>query len=117
VGGALVDTDLNRVPPQLCSRWSVRFISGASGTTRFVFLLGSGSGGMVTGKVYGEDGVYIKDVTVPGSAAFELEAAELALGTAAGSIEWDLGGLQGNVAAVFKRADGLSVLVPGACVP
>jgi len=118
VGGALVDTDPQRMPRQLCSRWSVRFLSGSAGTTKFVFYLESGSGGKVAGKVYGEDGNPVSDVpdvTVSVPSAFELDVA--ALPSPGGSIEWDLGGLQGNVAAVFKTADGLSVLVPGVCVP
>jgi len=122
-GSALVDTDPQRSPRQLCHRWDARFIQNANTgqETGFVFFLDSPTSGVVaTGKVYRKNGNYVKTIQVeapPGSllAAFERSASELGVNSGEGSIEWDLGPL-GNVATVFKRGAGLdSVLVPGVC--
>jgi len=122
-GSALVDTDPQRSPKQLCRHWDVRFFRNETEgrDTDFVFFLtGPVATGEVTGTVYKKDGTHVATITVPapqGSpAAFEVAASALQLNGDEGSIEWDLG-LEGNVAAIFKKSKGDfgSVLVPGVC--
>jgi uncharacterized repeat protein (TIGR01451 family) len=123
LGGALVDTDPQRSPRQLCRRWNVRFLQGdpPGSTTSFVFYVhhnSTGSPGTATGQVYGEAGGNpVRSVQTPiNLTAFQVEGSSLGL-TGKGSIEWDLGdGVEGNVAGVL-RTGGLSVLVPGVCSP
>ncbi|MFY9819809.1 MAG: hypothetical protein WAM82_00400 [Thermoanaerobaculia bacterium] len=121
-GGALVDTDLHRSPPQLCRRWNVRFLQGVpqDATTDVVFYLGTGRSVPVTGVVYREAGGNPTGPTLNVAAqqriAFQVDGLALGL-TGAGSIDWDLGeGTVGNVSTIL-RANGLSVLVPGVCIP
>lgn len=96
LGGALVDTDPQRSPPQLCRRWNVRFLQGdpPGSTTSFVFHVhhsGTGSAGTAIGQVYGEAGGNpVRSVQTPIQLnAFQVEGSSLGL-TGKGSIEWDL---------------------------
>jgi uncharacterized repeat protein (TIGR01451 family) len=123
LGGALVDTDPQRSPPQLCRRWNVRFVQGdpPGSATSFVFHVhprSAGNPAAATGQVYGEAGGNpVRSVQTPVDRnAFQVEGASLGL-TGKGSVEWDLGdGAEGNVAGVL-RTGNLSVLVPGVCKP
>lgn len=119
-GGALVDADPHRQPPQLCNSWDVRFLPGgppANIATDFVFYVDNGTGDPVKGKVYGEGGTPEGDRTVSSPlAAFQVPAAGLQLPTGNGSVEWTFpDGVKGHVAARFTAQGGFSVLVPGVC--
>lgn len=120
-GGALVDSDIRRIPAQLCSRWDVRFINDGplvGSRTRFLFYVPRPDGSTVVGDVYSENG------DGEGQVSFETPGVAFACGSelfpcgrvpsGAGTIEWDLGDVRGHVAAILEAA-GSSVLVPGIC--
>jgi uncharacterized repeat protein (TIGR01451 family) len=121
-GSALIDTDPQRSPRQLCHRWDVRFIKNArsSRETFFAFFLDEPTSGPVaTGKVFRKDGTLLTTISLdapPGPlVAFEKSAADLGLDSGEGSIEWDLGPL-GHVATLFKSGGSFgTILVPGVC--
>jgi hypothetical protein len=120
-GGALVDTDTGRSPAQLCRLWDTRFLQGEPPevSTEFIFYLQSDTGAMVVGHEYSETGALKGDITVTipiNVHSIRHLASSLGLQAKSGSIEWDFGdGVAGNVSAVFTRAGGASVLVPGVC--
>jgi uncharacterized repeat protein (TIGR01451 family) len=123
-GSALVDTDLNRAPNQLCQIWDVRFIQGPQGSSTSLLFYVPG-GGIPEGKPYQEDGNPLDSVKVPVDrehlTSYLVPVSSLIPPpTGSGSIEWDLGtGKCGHVAMLFTgRGPGgksYSVLIPGAC--
>jgi uncharacterized repeat protein (TIGR01451 family) len=120
-GGALVDTDPDRKPPQLCQRWDVRFLENLTlgTTTDFIFYIKDNTAANVTGQAYREDGGAPVAVSIPAGlksrTSFRLPASGLPAVLVSGSLEWNLGdGVLGNVAAIFTRG-GSSVLIPGVC--
>jgi len=130
-GGALVDTDLHRSPPQICRKWNVRFLNGEppGSSTDIVFYVDrdgrTGSLGAATGQVISAAGAPMGTVHADLSAAFQFPLLGVTdqgdASPGSGSVEWDLGAdmagmdVVGNVASILK-AGGLSVLVPGVCL-
>lgn len=125
-GELLVSTDTSRLPPELCRRWSVRFLNDktlASSTELLFFVPGnSPSKGLIAeGKVYTEPGQFVQEVSITESAeAFRKTTADkfdhgVDLLANFGAIEWEFPeGVIGNVSAVYK-AGNLAVAVPGFC--
>lgn len=121
-GLPLVSTDTSRVPPELCRRWSVRFLndSVSAGRTAIAFLVPGNSPDVrpvAVGKVYNESGQLVQEVAVTDSRpAFQRTVQELQLLAPFGSIEWELReGMSGNVAAFHNAAGRYAVAVPGFC--
>jgi hypothetical protein len=127
-GEALVETDPERLPPQLCRRWSVRLLQGGplGLATTFVFFVNPDEGAedpapLATGRVFGEDGGFVAPVQVPGALtalqAFEVAASGLGLEAQLGSVEWEFReeGRRGHISALVSAAGGFSVLLPGIC--
>jgi hypothetical protein len=126
VGGTLVDTNLERSPPQLCRHWSVSFLQTEKTATALVFFFDKKPGTtspVASYKVFGEDGISGQCIQVPNSlnflTAFKIPASMLQLGGIdSGSIELDLSDdFNGNIATVLTTDGGFPVLVPGVCEP
>lgn len=121
-GLPLISTDTSRVPPELCRRWSTRFLNERSLVTEFLFFVPGNQGGKVTGKVYNEAGAFVQEISLTESReAFRSTTLEefddnVKLLANFGSIEWELPeGVVGNVAAVHRAAGQHAVAVPGFC--
>src|SRR3954454_24970746 len=124
----LVSTDTARLPPELCRRWSTRFLndSSSAASTDFLFFVPgnkAGAGPVAVGKVYTEDGQFVQEVAVSSQEeAFRRTtrddpANQIPLLAKFGSIEWELPpGVVGNIAAVHRAGGQYEVAVPGTCV-
>ena len=117
-GGALVARRPS--PSGLCRRWDLRFLNRGPLTTDFLFSAPDHPEGFDTrlyGSFFDEGGRFV--TAVEGDRAertFRLSSEDLDLTAGAGTVEWRFApGVTGHVAAVYRRGDELSVLIPGDC--
>lgn len=123
-GDALVDTGQRLVPPGLCQGWLTRLIDGGAfgGTTEFVFYLpDASSSDPIGGTVYDERGDPLGHVSRENfDDVLVLDSRDLNVGEEGGSlfgsIEWTIPEPGGHVSTLYTTADGLAVLIPGACL-
>jgi hypothetical protein len=129
-GGALVDTDPSRRPPQLCARWSTRLIHDGAGRTTELLVYADepetgDDGWSLTGTIRDSRGIELGRARFAAGSAdrvLRVESREILErlredGALFGTIEWssDDGRLV-HVATRFQDANGLSILVPGVCL-
>lgn len=124
-GNPLVATAPPQAPPELCSKWNVRFfpLEPPAAETELVFFVPENAGvdgPVVTGTVYDETG---SEAAPPleildGNRIFTRRVREnLGVESAAiGTIAWQFReGLKGNISAIYRSAEGTAVEVPGSC--
>ena len=133
-GGALVASDPDRVPPELCTAWDVRLLNGGAfaGETEYVFhvpewgsCVGDPEGEpdpcALVGRVYTEAGELVQTVLLPRAGQEEslrwtAEELRREVHASAGAVEWQLPeGFFGNISAIFRAEDRYAVGVPGVC--
>ncbi len=121
-GGTLIRTGTDTGKPDLCRHWATRFLVGGgfSGGSQFAFY----SAGhreelseVATGKVYDQEGNFLRTVSITGGQSMEVDAEHLDLGATAGTIEWTFteGGV-GRISTTYSANGRYSVSLQGECL-
>ncbi|HLE84728.1 MAG TPA: hypothetical protein VJG13_10355, partial [Thermoanaerobaculia bacterium] len=130
-GGPLLATDPERVPRELCRRWSTRFSQAPpfGDDTELLFWVGENPGEVqpvARGRIYDDGGNPVAEVALHSpDHVFASRASELALAVpvsppvllTSGTIEWRFPpGVRGHVSTVRESFQGDAAAVPGICL-